>query len=164
MSLSSPHPLWTTAGSSPAKVSMATIQTHMISGRYRSESLCRHWSKNKQGFCLLSPGCSATVEDLPHILQSCSGLAPVREKLVNFTIKYSKNVPAISELVLNLSNPTNERFCQFLLDCSCIPEVIEAVQLHGHAVLEHLFNISRTWVYSLHKSRMKILGRWNVLL
>ena len=34
MSLSSPHPLWTTAGSSPAIVSMATIQAQMISGRY----------------------------------------------------------------------------------------------------------------------------------
>ena len=165
MSLSSPHPLWTTAGSSPAKVLMATVQALMISGRYRSESLCRHWSKNKQGFCLLSPACSTTVEDIPHILQSCSGLGPVREKLVSFTINYTKNIPTIiSELILSLSNPTNPKFCQFLLDCTCIPEVIRTVQLHGQAVLDHLFSISRTWVYSLHKSRMKILGRWNVLL
>jgi hypothetical protein len=165
MSLSSPHPLWTTAGSSPAKVSMATVQAQMISGRYRSESLCRHWSKNKQGFCLLSPGCSTTVEDLPHILKHCSGLAPVREKLVSFTIKHCKSVPAaISELVLTFTNPTNPMFCQFLLDCSCLPEVIGAVQLHGHAVLHHLFSITRAWVYSLHKARMKLLGRWNVLL
>ena len=163
MSLSSPHPLWTTAGSSPAKVSMATVQARMISGRYRSESLCRHWSKNKEGFCLLSPGCSTTVEDLPHILQSCSGLAPVREKLVNFTIKYSNSVPAYRELILTLSNPTNPMFCQFMLDCSCLPDVTQAVQLHGFAVLHHLFNITRTWVYSLHKHRMKLLGRWNVL-
>jgi hypothetical protein len=113
MSLSSPHPLWTTAGSSPAKVSMATIQAQMISGRYRSESLCRHWSKNKQGFCLLSPACSTTVEDLPHILQSCFGLAPIREKLVNFTIKYSKTVPSISNLILSLINHQTRHFANF---------------------------------------------------
>ena len=37
MSLTAPHPLWWTAGSSPSKVAMATtIQAQMISGRYRT--------------------------------------------------------------------------------------------------------------------------------
>ena len=138
--LSSHHPLWTTAGSSPAKVLMATIQVLIISGHYQSESLCRHWSRNKQGLCLLSPGCSTTVEDPLHILQSYYGLAPVREKLVSFTIKYSKNVPAIFELILTLSNPTNPMICKFLLDCTCLQEVIRAVQCHGHAVLDNLYS------------------------
>ena len=34
MSLTSPHPVWWTAGSSPAKIAMATVQSWMISGRY----------------------------------------------------------------------------------------------------------------------------------
>ena len=46
MSLVKPHPLWTTAGSSPSKMSMATVQARMVSGRYRSELLCSNWSKN----------------------------------------------------------------------------------------------------------------------
>ena len=163
MSLTSPHPLWTTAGSSPANVSMASIQAQMVSGRYRCESLCRHWSSNKEGFCLLSPACSETVEDLPHILRSCHGLHRTREKLVDFTIKYSTSVPVISDLILNLSNPTNPDFCQFLLDCSPLQPVIQATQKHGQEVLHHLFRVSRTWVYTLHKARMKILGRWNIV-
>lgn len=161
MSLSAPHPLWTTCGSSPASIAMATIQLRMISGRYRSESLCRHWSKNKEGICLLSPSCVNTVEDIPHILTACSGLSSTREKLVLYTQQYSSSVPAISGLILSLCSPTYPHFVQFLLDCSCLPEVIHATQQLGKDVLWHLFAISRTWVYTLHKARMKILGRWN---
>ena len=161
MSLSSPHPLWTTAGSSPAQVSMATVQAQMLSGRYRSESLCRHWSKNKNGFCLL-PSCEELVEDIPHILSSCSGLAPIREKLVRFTHEYCTNsAPVLADLVTSICKPENENFIQFLLDCSTLPEVISAAQRFGDGVLHHLFKISRTWVYSLHRTRMKKLGRWN---
>ena len=163
MSLSSPHPIWTTAGSSPAQVAMATVQAQMLSGRYRSESLCRHWSKNRNGFCLL-PGCEGLVEDLPHILSSCSGLASIREKLVRFTLDYCTNsAPVLNDLVTSLCKPQNPNFIQFLLDCSCLPEVISAAQVYGDGVLAHLFRISRTWVYSLHRTRLKKLGRWNFL-
>ena len=161
MSLSSPHPLWATAGSSPARVSMATVQAKMISGRYRSESLCRHWSKNRNGLCLLSKDCSNLVEDIPHILSICSALAPTRRKLAQFTLKYCKTVPLLSDLILAHTNPYFPSFCQFLLDCTCLPAVIEAVQLHGRDVLDHLFHVTRTWVYTLHKTRLKLLGRWN---
>ena len=42
MSLTSSHPMFTTAGSSPAKVAMALVQSVMLSGRYRTEGLCSH--------------------------------------------------------------------------------------------------------------------------
>ena len=142
---------------------MVTIQARMISGRYRSEGLYRHWSKNKDGFCLLSPSCANTVEDIPHILTSCVGLSPTRDKLIRYTLNYASNVPALQNLILSLSSPSNPRLIQFLLDCSCLPEVIRATQIHGQEVPGHLFTISRTWVYTLHKSRMKILGRWNFI-
>ena len=163
MSLTSPHPVWTTCGSSPSKIAMASIQARMISGRYRSESLCKHWSKNKDGFCQLSPSCANTVEDIPHILTSCSGLSTIRDKLIKFTLNYASTVPAIQNLILSLCIPSNPRLVQFLLDCSCLPEVVRATQMYGQEVLGHLFTITRTWVYTLHKSRMKILGRWNFI-
>ena len=37
MSLTEPHPLWTSAGSSPAKIAMATVQAQMLSGKYRTQ-------------------------------------------------------------------------------------------------------------------------------
>ena len=161
MSLTTPHPLWSTAGSSPAKVAMATIQAQMISGRYRTELLCSHWSKNKSGFCLLSASCSSTVEDLPHLLSSCTALKPTREKLLRFTHNYCKELPYIKEIIINFCNPASSVFSQFLLDCSSFPSVIIAAQQHGDEVHHHLFHITRTWVYTLHKVRMKKLGRWN---
>ena len=150
-------------GSSPSNIAMATIQARMISGRYRSESLCKHWSKNKDGFCQLSPSCANTVEDIPHILTSCSGHSTIRGKLIKFTLNYTSTVPAIQNLILSLCIPSNPRLVQFLLDCSCLPEVVRATQMYGQEVLGHLFTITRTWVYTLHKSRMKILGRWNFI-
>ena len=81
MSLTKIHPIWLTAGCSPSKVSMAVIQASMLSGRYRTEYLCRHWSKNKEGVCLLSPHCSSTTEDLPHILAFCPALTRIKRKV-----------------------------------------------------------------------------------
>ena len=162
MSLTSPHPLWSTAGSSPSKVAMATIQAQMISGRYRSQQLCSHWSPQTSGFCVLSEACSSSLEDIPHILSSCCALANIREKLLRFSLNYCVTCPEISTLVVQFCQPTNPDFCQFMLDCSVMPEVILATQVHGKWILEHLFHLSRTWVYNLHRARMKLLGRWNL--
>ena len=162
MSLTRPHPIWTSAGSSPSKIAMATVQAKMCSGRYRTESLCSHWSKNRNGFCLMSPTCSTTIEDLPHILSSCGALNSARIKLMKFTREYSQTIPSIAHLITNLCTPSSPDFCQFLIDCSTIPAVILATQTQGPKVLHHLFHVTRTWVYSLHRERMKLLGRWNM--
>ena len=161
MSLKTPHPLFLAAGSSPYEVAKAGVQAFMLSGRYRTERLCRFWSNNPSGYCL-APACAglAIYENIEHILTSCSSLSLVRQRLVNFTIEYSKSVPVLSQIILELTNPNNPLFVQFLLDCSSIPIVISAVQLLGQEVLHHLFKISRTWCYSLHRARMRLLGRW----
>ena len=82
MSLSSPHPIWTTAGPSPYQVCMSTIQAIMLSGRYRTELLCSHWSQNKSGYCI-APSCKSQgkVVYLHHILASFRSLDPTRQKL-----------------------------------------------------------------------------------
>ena len=68
---------------------------------------------------------------------------------------------AVKNIVTRHCAPNSATFCQFLIDCSVLADVVRAVQLEGNAVLQHLFAITRTWVYSLHKERMKLLGRWN---
>lgn len=159
MSLTSTHPLWETAGSSPTKVVMATVQAQFLSGRYRSEALCSHWSPNAHGRCKLIPGCEE-YEDTTHILQNCSGLNKTRMKMIDFTNSYCLKHPVIANLVTKYCNTSCRLFCQFLLDSSVLPDVIAAVQMHGKVIHKHLFNISRIWVYSLHRDRLKILGRW----
>lgn len=163
MSLTKTHPLWSTAGCSPSKVAMATIQARMVSGRYRTEYLCRHWSSNKTGVCLLSEQCKTTIEDLPHILCHCPALQHTREKLVSYTLSYCKDIPQLGVIMLTFLVPTHPLFCQFITDCSSIPAVINAVQTYGSESLQHFFNVTRTWCYSLHRERHKKLGRWNIL-
>ena len=116
MSITTSHPLFKTAGSSPSKVAMATVQATMISGRYRTEALCRHLSSNKR-VCLLSRTCSDMLEDVDHIIRLCSALHPTREKLMSFTVEYSSKMPnELKTLLLNLcSPPYSQNFCNILL-------------------------------------------------
>jgi hypothetical protein len=92
MSKISTHPIFTTAGSSPPKVAMASVQAAMLSGWYRTEALCSHWSKNKRGVCLLSDFCSNTMDDINHILTSCP-LDETRNNLIKYTENYLKKLP-----------------------------------------------------------------------
>ena len=163
MSLSKPHPIWWTAGSSPDQIAMATIQARMISGRFRTAALCSHWSSNSNGNCQLSDSCSNTSEDISHILAHCVALQPTRQKLYSYTSNYCMNVsPVTKNIVEQFCTQSSQTFCQFLLDCSVLPVVIRAVQEEGNEVLCRLFTLTRTWVYTLHKERLKKLGRWNI--
>ena len=163
MSLAKPHPLLTTAGPSPYEVTKARVQVLFLSGRYRTELLCSKWSPNTGGFCQ-TPMCLGKhiSEDIEHILLKCRSLDKVRERLVKFTLNYSLSVPFLSDILLTMTQPTHTQFLKFLLDCSAIPEVIFRKQVLGDIVLHHLFKVSRTWCYSLHRERLKLLGRWIV--
>ena len=164
MSLCKPHPLWLTAGSSPSKICMASIQANLISGRYRTEALSRHWSDNHSGVCLLSSVCQdlGSREDVSHILQWCPALQATRDKLTDYTQHKVSSVDTyLQQELLLLCSVSNPLFCQFLLDCSSIPKIISLVQLYGSQVLSFIFDISRTWVYSIHRERLRRLGRWN---
>ena len=161
LSISSPHPLFTSAGSSAYEVSKAIIQALFLSGRYRTEKLCRYWSSNTSGYCLL-PQCLTLkiVEDEEHILLSCQSLAATRVKLSEFTIAYAKANPVVGDILVTFTNPYNPLYTQFLVDCSVIPQVISHAQAHCNITLQHLFKVTRTWCYALHRDRLKLLGRW----
>ena len=92
MSLMKPHPIWSTAGSSPAQVTMATVQAQMLSGRYRTQHLCSFWSLHTSEFCHFAQSCTNTPETIYHILRNCEALQPAREKLLRFAMKYSSSL------------------------------------------------------------------------
>ena len=158
-SLSSPHPLWTTAGSSPYEIQKATVQARMLSGRYRTEKLRRHWSSNSEGFCLL-PSCSEQTDDLPHILLACPSLQEARDRVRLLWTDHLTDKPHIDHVVkmytITQCDPDNHT--QFLLDASVLPEVISCTQDHGQSVLDTLFYLTRTFCYSIHTCRLKLLG------
>ena len=163
MSLTRPHHLWVTAGSSPPKICMASVQANLLSGRYRTEALARHWSQNKMGVCMVSSECSnsGTVEDIQHFLQVCPAFVGVRNSMASYTIEVTNKLDDYLKMqIRTLCSPSNENFCQFLLDCSTLPIVISLTQSYGSHILSVLFEISRTWIFSLHRERLRRLGRW----
>ena len=162
MSLAKPHPLLLTASSSPYEVIKATVQAKMLSGRYRTERLCRYWSQNTGGFCLVHTCKNLGIsEDLPHILSNCPGLDKIRKTLTIFTTTKSSGLPSeVKEFVRLYTMSHHPLFVHFLLDCSQFPEVIASTQKYGPEILPKVFHITRTWCYSLHRERLKLLKKW----
>ena len=159
MSLSKPHPIWTTAGSNPYKVSKAIQQARFLSGRYRSKYLSRHWTNSKEGYCL-SPTCSNELENVEHILIHCGAYTECKRRL--YSLWLSSPNPIVKKLVIEAFSNEIEYLLQFIIDCSVLPSVIRAVQAHGPGILDDLFYLTRTWCFSVHRQRMKMLGRWNL--
>ena len=109
------------------------------------------------------PECSSSLvkEDLSHILIVCHSLKATREKLVNFFISFASTNPVLSSVITKFVFSSDLVFqTQFLLDCSTLWEIIVLRQLHGFQVLQELFYLTRTWCFSLHRERLKRLGRW----
>ena len=86
LTLNTPHPIFSTLNGNPYETKKAKIQARFLSGCFRKEKLCRFWSKNKAGICLLD-SCKSdeTTEDLEHIIYTCGSLSEKRTKLLNFT-------------------------------------------------------------------------------
>ena len=100
--------------------------------------------------------------DLPHLLQWCPAFHNTRHELLDYTRKYVVKLPHfVAELLLKLVNPTSSSFCQVLLDCSVIPEIISLSQINGDWVFNEFFEVTRTWVFKLHRERLKRLHLWN---
>ena len=51
-SLQQPHPIWTCSAGNSFECSKSIILARMVSGRYRTERMCRFWSNNRSGHCL----------------------------------------------------------------------------------------------------------------
>ena len=135
----------------------------MLSGRYRTEGLCRFWSPNQRGLCLL-PSCAdkQIKEDIQHLLTSCPSLNHSRRTLVSHFREYSRRQPNLAEIINSfLTSPDRDYCVQFLLDCSTIPSVILLRQAEGLHAVGQLFYLTRTWCYTLHRDRLRQLGRWN---
>ena len=137
----------------------------MLSGRYRTCWLERHWSAtNPAGNCSL-PMCSLTPTPgtLPHILTECKDLEPTRERALSLWAAAAPNNPTIQPILNKYSIYTDtELFVQFLLDCTVLPEVIELRQMEGKKGQDLLLYLTRSFCFSVHKCRLKLLGKWNV--
>ena len=79
----------------------------MLSGRYITDQLSRHWTTNKSGTCLLQ-GCIEAVGSLEHILLHCPALDSARQKMFNLCLDVAKIYPPVSELITLVLNPDSD--------------------------------------------------------
>ena len=135
------------------------LQKKLLAGRYRIGSLLPNFSPSCSGLCEL---CGEEQEDLSHILlPRCPLLQDRKDALLQYWRTVLIQSPAASVLVENiLASNDEDKLLKFILDCSVLPEVTLAAE-DDPAVLPLLSKITRTWCYSLLRTRMKILGRWN---
>ena len=158
-SLLKPHPILYTATNS-YEVNKMVVQLRLLSGRARLGSLTRHFSPGNNGMCEL---CDLELEDLHHfLLPKCPALLSRANILLAYmqeVLKQSEACLIIFGDILQQSRKDCRLWVQFVLDCSVIPQVVQVSQT-DKAVLQLLFKVTRTWCYSLHRTRLKLLGRW----
>lgn len=156
MFLTRPHQLWTSCGSNPYEVHKAIIQAQMLSGRYPTDRLSRHWNPIGSSFCSI-PSCNMSVIGcLKHYLLYCVALSDAREnaiKVLNSVCSESQEARFILEKYMDRSN--DEVVMQFLLDCSQFPEVIHLKQSGKACIVDRLFYVCRTWCYLIHITRTR---------
>ena len=153
----SPHPIYGTAGSNPYEVAKAVVQGRMLSGRYRTELLTRHWSSNQLGFCK-GIFCNQVPESLEHILLWCPSYNQIRAQTVRLWV--NNQDPYVYRLIVNILGSSPSVLVKFILDASTNSQTIALVQVLGPEVLKIIFHLTRTWCFSIHRKRLSLLGRW----
>ena len=158
-SLQNAHPMWTSSIGNSFECSKSTILARMISGRYRTEMMCRFWSTNRDGYCL-SATCHQVEGDLEHLLIVCPALEHVRNRLHSLWLLKTVNFLPLHHLILRVlgSEPTVQ--AKFILDSTANPEVITLIQDFGQEVQNMVMYLTRTWAFSMHRHKMIMLGRW----
>ena len=155
MSLSTPHPLWSSA-SSPYEVGKAVIAARMLSGRYRTDRLTRHWTQtNPDGLCRL-PGCFNNEGNLEHILLHCTALSEARSRVVSLFTAFLVSRQELFPVIHHYTIVEEHLLLQFLLDPSCLPLVISTNKHYPNTTNQCLY-LARTWCYSIHLSRSKLM-------
>ena len=132
----------------------------MKSGRYHTSLLARHWSpSNPNGNCQ-APTCNGTQESLEHLLIHCPYYKEMRGSLRTLWMK-PYPIMAVNALIISVLEGPPRQILHFILDPSTHPQTIHLCQVHGQEILKLLFNLTRTWCYSIHKQRLKLLKQWN---
>ena len=147
-SLTQPSQLWTTCLGSAYEIVKSKVVSKMISGRYRSDDLCKHWSpSNKQGHCL-APQCQGAdvVGDLEHILVECPALQDTRDRLKKLWLDRSMQSPAFYLMIrMVLSSPPSVQV-QFILDPTVFDGITMLTEIYGYPFLTHVHSLTRTKV------------------
>lgn len=130
-----------------------------MSGRFRTEYLTRHWSQNKQGFCLANT-CSNTIGDLEHMLIHCKALSEVRGKMWDLMFEKAVEFPPLFLFFQYLEKCLPNIQMQFLLNPTALDEIREILKICGQPALELISYLTRTFTYYLYRKKQILTGWW----
>ena len=160
LNLKQPSLLWLMAGNNSFECAKSLVVGKMISGRHRSDYLCRHWTpSNRDGFCLADT-CNEVAGDLAHMLFVCPALENLRTRLFNFWLLKSECYPDLYEVMQQIICSPILTKMSFVLDPCLIPAVLALCSVHGMEVLTHVYYLARTYAYYMNRGKLISLGRW----
>ena len=148
--LTKPHYLWLSAASNPFECAKSTVLARMVSGRYRTETLCRYWSDNKGGFCRALT-CHQTPGTLEHLLITCPALDITRERLYTMWLEKSVMYPALHSTMRDVLDSDSETKVQFILEPLAFTQVAASAKIHGSRFIEQLAYLTRTFAFYMHR-------------
>jgi hypothetical protein len=148
-SLLHPHPMWTSAAGNSFECSKSTVLARMVSGRYRTEMMCRFWSSNRGGHCLADT-CQTVPGDLEHLLIVCPALQDIRHRLHNLWLLKCANCPPLQNLLMRILGSNPELQVKFILDSTSFPELIRLRQAFGQEIEHRVLYLTRTWAFAIH--------------
>ena len=154
-SLTKPHYIWVSAASNPYECSKSTVLARMVSGRYRTETLCRYWSDNKGGYCR-APTCYQTPGTLEHLLIICPALDIVRERLYTMWLENSVMYPALHSNIRDVLESDVETKVQFILEPLAFTQVAASAKMHGARFIQQLAYLTRTFAFYMHREYDKL--------
>ena len=155
-SLTKAHYMWTTAASNPHECSKSSILSKMVSGRYRTDMLCRHWSDNRAGYCR-APTCHSVPGTLEHLLVSCPALSQVRERLYCMMLEKSVMFPPLHSTIREVLECSEEHIVQLILEPLSFPVVNHFAKLHGARFIAQLSYLTRTFAFYIDRHYKQIL-------
>ena len=147
--------MWTTAGSNPFENSKALVVARMLSGRYRTEYLTRHWTpSNSNGFCLAAT-CQDVIGNLTHLLIECPSLHSVRRRMISLWLDKTASCSILGPIFLSILFSEPDEMTQFILN-PLINEKVQAIIQNGQGPhLKMIFYLTRTYAYYLSREKYR---------
>ena len=153
-SLVKPHYMWSTSAKHPFESSKSTIWARMISGRFRTEMFCRHYSNNREGYCL-SESCDKVPGTLEHMLFSCPKLSQIRERLYSMWQSKTVMFPTLHAIVRTVLESDEEAKATFFLEPMTDGWVLEDSQKYGIHFVETIAYLTRSFLFHMNREYLR---------
>ena len=117
------------------------------------------WSEKGDGYCSLVT-CDGVVGDLEHLLVGCPALQSIRNNMFDLWEQKLSGCDPLYQLFQKMRSGPPEAMSCFLLNPAANPELIHLNQTFGPNMFENALYLTRTFVYSIHREKLKLTGKW----